>query len=628
MAAGKGQMDVKRYLLLFCTFIWMSIADDEYDWHDFHYSVQLELETDAGLLNSLSEMIVGSEIKAKIEGLRLFKQQGEIVSNIYALKERIAKDVESLERDLHIAGYYNAVVECKLNKAENNTVNVVLKVQLNRIFGLNVHVVYTGHDAKFTERHGNILQLRSKQIKASINEIVGFIDDALLDLKKSGYYAPTVIQKRLRVLYDRNKVLLLLEIDPGEKVVFGDTTIHAFDGIDDQFIRNRISWRTGKIFDIGKIKETEEALHSTQIFSKIKIEEGRAQNGIVPIALTVKEEKKHMLNASIFYSTERNNKVNTRQNKFGTVITRFSWTRFNAFGGGEKLETELECMPIRLGERHTDYGFMISCMQPDFLFNDSSITYEVSRKQELTNAFFRKVDHYGFVFSKPGWKNLVYNIGCCYEQNYVDIDYGFWNDRHYQALVIPFGVVFDKTDSLLDPTKGYRFTINSYYARIWQMPTNRLLGLDIAFAYNYSFNDVKQTVFAFNVERHNIFGCSSFGIPLDKRVYCGGSSSVRGYANQMATCLSDGIPIGGKYSWEFNAELRRKVTSTIGGALFFDGGKVFHHLPRKRWFFSYGVGVRYFTSIGPIRFDFAFPVHRRSDVDSRVRFMMSLGQAF
>ena len=81
-------------------------------------------------------------------------------------------------------------------------------------------------------------------------------------------------------------------------------------------------------------------------------------------------------------------------------------------------------------------------------------------------------------------------------------------------------------------------------------------------------------------------------------------------------------------------EGRRRFTEDFGGVLFFDGAKTFQNqianlpIEKKRWFLSFGTGIRYFTSIGPIRFDLAFPIKRRKGVDSKMQFIMSLGQTF
>ena len=49
---------------------------------------------------------------------------------------------------------------------------------------------------------------------------------------------------------------------------------------------------------------------------------------------------------------------------------------------------------------------------------------------------------------------------------------------------------------------------------------------------------------------------------------------------------------------------------------------------KKRLFHSVGFGIRYFTSVGPIRADFVFPIRRRIGIDSKILFILSLEQAF
>ena len=41
-----------------------------------------------------------------------------------------------------------------------------------------------------------------------------------------------------------------------------------------------------------------------------------------------------------------------------------------------------------------------------------------------------------------------------------------------------------------------------------------------------------------------------------------------------------------------------------------------------------GVGLRYYTGFGPVRFDVATPVNRREEAEQPVYFYISIGQAF
>ncbi len=43
---------------------------------------------------------------------------------------------------------------------------------------------------------------------------------------------------------------------------------------------------------------------------------------------------------------------------------------------------------------------------------------------------------------------------------------------------------------------------------------------------------------------------------------------------------------------------------------------------------SAGGGLRYYTAVGPIRFDIAFPLNRRKGIDKAFQFYFSIGQTF
>jgi len=77
--------------------------------------------------------------------------------------------------------------------------------------------------------------------------------------------------------------------------------------------------------------------------------------------------------------------------------------------------------------------------------------------------------------------------------------------------------------------------------------------------------------------------------------------------------------------------LRVRITDTIGLAPFIEGGNVYvDSLPDVTSFdFRYGagLGLRYYTAIGPLRFDVAFPLDRRH-TDDPFQIYISLGQAF
>lgn len=121
-------------------------------------------------------------------------------------------------------------------------------------------------------------------------------------------------------------------------------------------------------------------------------------------------------------------------------------------------------------------------------------------------------------------------------------------------------------------------------------------------------------------------------MPAPQRFYAGGGGSVRGFGYQMAGPVdATGDPLGGKSLLTGGAELRIKVTDTIGIVPFIEAGTVTDSsLPGfgDRLLVGAGIGLRYYTSFGPVRLDVATPLNRRDGVDDLVQVYISLGQAF
>jgi translocation and assembly module TamA len=124
-------------------------------------------------------------------------------------------------------------------------------------------------------------------------------------------------------------------------------------------------------------------------------------------------------------------------------------------------------------------------------------------------------------------------------------------------------------------------------------------------------------------------GAGEFSLPPDQRFYGGGSGTIRGFryqgvgpqfcvknavpvANQP--CFTDGNPIGGTAIVAGSLEWRQRFAKNFGGAVFVDAGQVSASLKPLPSDFRVGVGmgVRYYTPIGPIRFDVAVPTGRKT----------------
>ena len=138
-------------------------------------------------------------------------------------------------------------------------------------------------------------------------------------------------------------------------------------------------------------------------------------------------------------------------------------------------------------------------------------------------------------------------------------------------------------------------------------------------------------------------------VPLSEAFFSGGSDTLRGFpidsagpqravvacGNQSdpSTCSTITVPVGGDMLLILNSELRFPIPlkEGLGGALFYDGGNVYSriNLPllAEKYTNSVGIGFRYQTPVGPVRFDIGHLLNPIAGISS-VQFFLTLGQAF
>ena len=203
--------------------------------------------------------------------------------------------------------------------------------------------------------------------------------------------------------------------------------------------------------------------------------------------------------------------------------------------------------------------------------------------------------------------------------------------RTYKVFALPLRAAFDASDSLLDPTRGFRAALRVSPEVSFQSGTAGYARIQADASYYQPFGD--KVVIAARARLGTIPGTALANIAPSRRFYAGGGGSVRGFGyQQIGPRDSAGDPSGGRALSEFSLEARVK-TGLFGGAVsvvpFLDAGAVDETvLPRlKDIRYGAGLGLRFATGFGPIRVDVGTPLNRRPG-ESRIAVYVALGQAF
>ena len=203
--------------------------------------------------------------------------------------------------------------------------------------------------------------------------------------------------------------------------------------------------------------------------------------------------------------------------------------------------------------------------------------------------------------------------------------------RTFLIAALPLSLRYDGSNDLLDPTKGFRLggRLSPEISAKGGKFTYGRVQIDASVYHPVSDG----VVLAGRVRLGTILDAKPSSIAPSRRTYSGGGGSVRGYGYQeLGPRDAFGDPIGGRGLAEFGLEARVRLKAfggNFGIVPFLDGGTLTSGITPDfgNWQFGAGLGVRYYSSFGPIRVDVGTPLNPRSG-DAPVAVAVSLGQAF
>jgi translocation and assembly module TamA len=529
-----------------------------------------------------------------------------------ALRRRAENDLDRLRAVLNAAGYYEPELSYRIDDTAD-PVKVTVEVKPGPPYLLKQVQVVTpdGRTPPLPELQ-TPAALGLELDKPARSAPVAAAEQRLIRAFMSHGYPLARMTDRHVVIDRATKAMeVSYTLDPGPPAAFGAATITGLERVKEAYVRRRITWKEGQLFDIDKVDATRDALIGSGLFATVQTTPATevGPDGRIAITIAVTERPPRSIGAGFNYNSSQG------------VGARAFWEHRNLFGEAERLRTDLQAGQSLV-------SLAAQYRQPD-LFSDSrqDLVGATALEREDVDAFTSsRFRVFGGVERRFG-RYITGGAGLQFEQSHIEDDTG---TQDFTLFGTPMFVRADATDNLLDPTRGGRGSLAvTPYVSAFGSTLSFVASRLTASAYQ-PFGAGDGLVLAGFGALGSIQGASRDTLPRDKRLYAGGGGSIRGYGYQKAGPLdAAGNPLGGKSSIEFGTELRIKVTDTIGIVPFVEGGNVYDStLPHlSGLLFGAGIGVRYYTAFGPIRFDVAVPLDRRS-ADDPFQIYISLGQAF
>lgn len=119
-------------------------------------------------------------------------------------------------------------------------------------------------------------------------------------------------------------------------------------------------------------------------------------------------------------------------------------------------------------------------------------------------------------------------------------------------------------------------------------------------------------------------------LPIDLRLFNGGSRSVRSFPERELGPLADGYPTGGEAMWNTNMELVREITGAVKAVAFFDAGTLARNheeISSSDVELATGLGIRLDLPIGPVRVEYGYNL-TRDEGEPAGTFHFAIGYAY
>ncbi|MDJ0626684.1 MAG: BamA/TamA family outer membrane protein [Rhodobacter sp.] len=545
---------------------------------------------------------------------------GEKVADPHEIFGAALADYRTLVETLYANGYYSGVVQIRIDGREAADIALL---EVPRRIGEVVIRVDPGPPFRFgaveigpAPRGAAGLDPPRPGARARSTDIRDAVEDTVDAWRDAGHATAAPAGQSVVADHAAKVLSARVQIDPGPQVRFGDLVLTGPSAVRAKRIERIAGFPSGAVFSPDALRTVATRLRRTGAFSSVALSEPETlgSGDTMDIALSVVDEK-------------------PRRFGFGAEIASFEglrvsgfWLHRNFFGGAERFRFEAEVENIGGQTGGIDYSAGVRLESPA-AFGADTKGFALAEFEHLEEPDFRSDRmSFGFGAGRIFSDTLQAEAGVTFTYSETDDDLGA---REFTLVSFPVSATWDRRDEALDPTSGTFLAaeVTPFWGVDGTASGVRAV-LDGRAYRGFGTND--GVVVAGRLQVGSVSGAALTEVHPDFLFYSGGGGTVRGQPYQSLNVdLGGGVETGGRSFVGLSGELRTGITDRIGAVAFVDAGYIGTESffdGSGEWHAGAGLGVRYKTTLGPIRFDVAAPVG--GDTGDGVQLYLGIGQAF
>ncbi len=585
----------------------------------------------SGLVAGLTSPAL-AEPKAQIRGeidsalrAQLVRAVGDVndaPANRFEARRRARSSVELAQALLRSEGYYQATVE-DVVEGEDNPIAAINVIPGPRFLISGPMIAWAAPaptpavESAVSDEMGLTVGEPGRAV-----DVIAAEGRIVAGLTRRGYADAKTQPRRVVVDHATFTVQPTYNIVSGDLVRLDGVKLDTEGSTNPNWVAGLAPWKEGDVFDPDQVAELERRLLDTGVYDGVGVALAPADqinaDGHRPVIVSLNDRPRRTLEAGASFSTAEGSGVD------------LIWTWFNHYNRADTIKFQARAANIdsRLG---------VDLSLPHWRHPGQTLKLSVAAVNEDTNAYRRTALATAADLQQRIGRTSYYSYGVgldagrYFENRYDPITQAPLSfDRDLAILTGRASAYLDQSNNPLNPTQGYRVTLNVQPTAVAGEDTVLFLRTEMQGTMYVPVEKNAHTVLAGRVRIGSILGGQELTVPSDRLFYSGGGGSVRGYEYQgVNPRLPDNTPRGGLSLFEGSIEVRRDIGESWQAVAFLDAGAVgFQETPNlTNMRYGAGVGARFKLPFGPVRADLAFPLSPREG-DSNFQIYISIGQAF
>lgn len=508
------------------------------------------------------------------------------------VRYQFAQAPDAIRAALRPFGYYEPLIEASLEEPEGKCWQAVFRVDPGK------PVLVTAADIA-VHGPGSELPIFARLIENSTIEIGQRLEHDAFEALKSrflvaaheyGFFEAELAQSAIRVDRPKHSAEIALVLESGPRYRFGELQISDHI-LDERLLLRYVEFQEGAPFEQRRLRQLHNDLVRGDYFSGVDVRaQPHKEDKVADVLLTLEEGRRVRYGVGVGFGTDTG------------VVVRADLVQRRMNRHGHRLELDTELSKVRQNAT-IDYRMPGKRPQNDWYSLYGGLNREDS---DAIESIAWKMGVRENRFHTLNWSSTPF-AEFVVERFYQD---GDWSQK--TSLVPGWGVNFVTANAPARPTQGLRLRGEVAGA------AKQVLS-DASFIRVYLNG---KTILPFS-KRGRLLIRGEAGwmttddfdkVPPTWRFFAGGDRSVRGYDYQSLGPLDDeGKAIGGRNLLSGSIEGDWRILERWSAAVFADAGNVGEEDLLRNMPWSVGAGVRWYSPVGPIRLDLAFPQNGSSD---------------